>query len=301
MLRRLQPGLPQPFVTVAAACRCSAATRGLPLLLRRPLSSSSSSDPYRVLNIQRGCSDKELKKAFRAAAKRWHPDTAKGNAKKFGQVSEAYEAALAQRAGRAAPSGGGAQQSAAWHRQQRQYQRQYQESQQRQQHRQQHQRQWQEYGPRGPSAEQWKRRLREDQERANKFIERIKGSVLGSAVLLCVLFSGTPSARDDIFSPIRRLVGTQRDPIPQDDNAAGVLEMAVGCPSSGLQGPEHGHGRRNAHSGYPAAWMAQAVRDESQKYVVDAVYFVYTCRRLIDLSLVAGTPRTSVLVCVREA
>ena len=31
-------------------------------------------DPYEVLGIQRGATDDEIKKAYRAKCKRWHPD-----------------------------------------------------------------------------------------------------------------------------------------------------------------------------------------------------------------------------------
>ena len=31
-------------------------------------------DPYEVLGIQRGASEDEIKKAYRAKCKRWHPD-----------------------------------------------------------------------------------------------------------------------------------------------------------------------------------------------------------------------------------
>ena len=40
--------------------------------------SSAEADPYRVLGVSRGCSDTELKKAFRKAAMRWHPDMQAG-------------------------------------------------------------------------------------------------------------------------------------------------------------------------------------------------------------------------------
>ena len=36
--------------------------------------SSRAEDPHRVLGVARGCSNAELKQAFREAAKRWHPD-----------------------------------------------------------------------------------------------------------------------------------------------------------------------------------------------------------------------------------
>ena len=35
-------------------------------------------DPYEVLGIQRGASDEEIKKAYRAKCKRWHPDLRRG-------------------------------------------------------------------------------------------------------------------------------------------------------------------------------------------------------------------------------
>eukprot|EP01043_Picozoa_sp_COSAG02_P048488 COSAG02_NODE_4766_length_5006_cov_2.530263_2_plen_179_part_00 len=99
--------------------------------------------------------------------------------------------------------------------------------------------------------------MRAEHKRASAFIERVKGSVLVSAVLLCVLFSGTPSSRDDIFSPVRRLLGTQRGAKPA---ASGVMEMEIdeapGKLSSGTQ----------RHTAYPAQWMAQAVKEEAQRY-----------------------------------
>ena len=52
-------------------------------------------DPYQVLGIQRGASDEEIKKAYRAQCKRWHPDlnphdpTAEEH---FKEVQAAYDA-----------------------------------------------------------------------------------------------------------------------------------------------------------------------------------------------------------------
>lgn len=51
-------------------------------------------DPYQVLGIQRGASDDEIKKAYRAQCKRWHPDLNPGDPtaeEHFKQVQEAYD------------------------------------------------------------------------------------------------------------------------------------------------------------------------------------------------------------------
>ncbi len=52
-------------------------------------------DPYQTLGISRGASDEEVKKAYRAQCKRWHPDLNPGNAaaeEKFKDVQAAYDA-----------------------------------------------------------------------------------------------------------------------------------------------------------------------------------------------------------------
>jgi len=52
-------------------------------------------DYYKILGIERGADEVEVKKAFRSAARKYHPDQATGDKKaaeaKFKEVSEAYE------------------------------------------------------------------------------------------------------------------------------------------------------------------------------------------------------------------
>lgn len=52
-------------------------------------------DPYEVLGIQRGASDEEIKKAYRAQCKRWHPDLNPNDPtaeEHFKEVQAAYDA-----------------------------------------------------------------------------------------------------------------------------------------------------------------------------------------------------------------
>ena len=52
-------------------------------------------DPYEVLGIQRGASDEEIKKAYRAKCKRWHPDLNPNDPtaeEHFKEVQAAYDA-----------------------------------------------------------------------------------------------------------------------------------------------------------------------------------------------------------------
>ena len=51
-------------------------------------------DPYKVLGVDPGCTDAELKKSYRDLSKRWHPDQNPNNEKmaeeRFKEIQEAY-------------------------------------------------------------------------------------------------------------------------------------------------------------------------------------------------------------------
>src|SRR5690606_38204188 len=61
------------------------------------LKQSRSKDYYKILGVPRDASQKEIKKAYRALAKEWHPDKYRGDLpkdeveKKYAGISEAFE------------------------------------------------------------------------------------------------------------------------------------------------------------------------------------------------------------------
>lgn len=52
---------------------------------------SKKKNYYKVLNLRQNASESEIKKAYRSAAKKYHPDTSAKNGEKFKQIQEAYE------------------------------------------------------------------------------------------------------------------------------------------------------------------------------------------------------------------
>ena len=67
-------------------------------------------DPYEVLGIQRGASEEEIKKAYRAQCKRWHPDLNPNDPtaeEHFKEVQAAYDAIVKGDTGPQPGAGGG--------------------------------------------------------------------------------------------------------------------------------------------------------------------------------------------------
>jgi DnaJ-class molecular chaperone len=52
---------------------------------------SKKKNYYKALNLRQNASESEIKKAYRSAAKKYHPDTSAKNGEKFKQIQEAYE------------------------------------------------------------------------------------------------------------------------------------------------------------------------------------------------------------------
>lgn len=58
---------------------------------------NNKKDFYNILGVPKNASQKEIKKAYYQLAKKYHPDTNKGDpsaSKKFQEVSEAYEVSV---------------------------------------------------------------------------------------------------------------------------------------------------------------------------------------------------------------
>lgn len=73
------------------------------------------SDPYKVLGVSPTATDEEIKKAYRALAKKYHPDNYTDNplselaAEKMKAINEAYDEIQKMRAGQSSGSYGGSQ------------------------------------------------------------------------------------------------------------------------------------------------------------------------------------------------
>ena len=61
-------------------------------------------DPYEVLGVPRGASEEEVTKAYRALAKKYHPDLNPGDEEAARQMSEINEAYDSIRRGGAQPA-----------------------------------------------------------------------------------------------------------------------------------------------------------------------------------------------------
>ena len=64
----------------------------LPLVALVTLALAVTEDLYKILGLDRSCSDRDLKKAYKTLSKKYHPDKSSGDEKKFLEVAEAYEA-----------------------------------------------------------------------------------------------------------------------------------------------------------------------------------------------------------------
>lgn len=66
----------------------------LPLLLTflTVALAATNEDLYKILQLDRSCNDRDLKRAYRTLSKKYHPDKSSGDEQKFLEVAEAYEA-----------------------------------------------------------------------------------------------------------------------------------------------------------------------------------------------------------------
>ncbi|ETN37264.1 uncharacterized protein HMPREF1541_08255 [Cyphellophora europaea CBS 101466] len=63
----------------------------LPVLAILTLALATTEDFYKILGLDKSCDDRDLKRAYRTLSKKFHPDKASGDEKKFLEVAEAYE------------------------------------------------------------------------------------------------------------------------------------------------------------------------------------------------------------------
>ena len=70
-------------------------------------------DPYSVLGVTRGATDREIKKAYRTLSRKYHPDSYSDESQKnwaeekFREVQEAYNQIVNERSGKTNQSYGG--------------------------------------------------------------------------------------------------------------------------------------------------------------------------------------------------
>ncbi len=75
-------------------------------------------DPYKILGVSRDASDEEIKKAYRALARKYHPDNYAGSdladlaGERMKEINEAYDTVLRERAGGQSHSGASSQSGA---------------------------------------------------------------------------------------------------------------------------------------------------------------------------------------------
>src|SRR5579864_6523038 len=80
-------------VTSSASASC-ARRRSSSRSIRPPDSSMAKRDYYTVLGLEKGCSDEDIKKAYRRLAVKYHPDKNPGDKvaeENFKELGEAYE------------------------------------------------------------------------------------------------------------------------------------------------------------------------------------------------------------------
>ena len=67
-------------------------TKIFPLIALVTLALAAGEDLYKILGLDRSCSERDLKRAYKTLSKKYHPDKSSGDEKKFLEIAEAYEA-----------------------------------------------------------------------------------------------------------------------------------------------------------------------------------------------------------------